>query len=270
MDSTRAQQLLLNLCINSQDAMPQGGQLVIGNALVKLSSIQAAKAHSDPGAEFARCTVTDTGTGIPADVLNRMFDPFFTTKEKGKGTGLGLAIVQSVVAQANGFIEVETCVGKGTSFHIYLPRVETSATVKGKVPAGKLVKGTGRIMVVDDVDLVLDFTRTFLSTMGYDVLVANSADEALRILAGLETPVDLVFTDFNMPGMNGRELIQEAGSRWPSMKFILSSGYLEDHERQELTKDPRVNILDKPLNMRDAGDLITRAITKQRPASKTS
>jgi CheY-like chemotaxis protein len=260
MDCTRAQQLLLNLCVNALDAMSKGGRLSISNTVVKLAPDQAAKAHSITGAEFARCSVSDTGTGIPPEVLNRIFDPFFTTKEKGKGTGLGLSIAQTAINQANGFIEVDSVPGQGTTFHVFLPRIRDEMALKVEKKQIELSKGTGRVMVVDDLDLVLDFTRAFLETVGYEVLPAASAEDALTLLASQEKTVDLIFTDYNMPGMNGLQLIQQIGARFPDMRFILASGYLEDAERAILTKWPNVRVLDKPFNMRDAAHVIAEML----------
>ncbi|MBI3414820.1 MAG: PAS domain-containing protein [Verrucomicrobia bacterium] len=191
MDATRAHQLLLNLCVNAQDAMPDGGQLVLSNTRIALTAEQATKAHTVVGATFVRCSVSDTGTGIPPEILARIFDPFFTTKAKGKGTGLGLSIVHSVVAQAGGFLEVESTPGRGTTFHIHLPCVEDSLTAQKPAGSSPMHQGTGRVLVVDDLDLVQEFTRTFLKAAGYDVLVASNAEEAVAVLAAESQPVDV-------------------------------------------------------------------------------
>jgi two-component system cell cycle sensor histidine kinase/response regulator CckA len=260
IESSRAQQLLLNLCVNAQDAMPSGGQIVLANSRVKLSATQAAKTRSPAGSQFMCCSVSDTGTGIPAEILGRIFEPFFTTKSKGRGTGLGLAIAQSVIYQASGFIEVESRAGLGTTFHIYLPLAQASVPgeVKGARPASG--KRTGRVLVVDDLDLVLNLTKTYLEMEGYTVSVAPSAEAAIEFLNRGDTKVDLIFTDYHMAGMNGQQLIDFVASGWPDMKFILASGYLERLERQELEKQPRVRLLDKPFNMAEAAELIAEAL----------
>ncbi len=262
MDSTRAQQLLLNLCINAFDAMPNGGQLVISNTLVPLDRAQAAKFQQAVGAKFICCSVSDTGVGIPPEVLSRIFDPFFTTKAKGKGTGLGLAIAHSVVSKAGGFLEVESVVGQGTTFHIFLPAVQEDVTdFPGKSPA-KLQSGSGRILVVDDLDLVHDFTRDFLTAAGYDVSVASSADEAIHLLE--QRPVDLLLTDYNMPEKNGWQLIQEASGRWPKMKVILASGYLDENERTQVEKHHDIRILYKPYHISEATALIAELLSHKK------
>lgn len=262
IDPTRAQQLLLNLGINAIDAMPDGGELTLSNRVVVLTPGLAAKLQQPPGADFLCCSVSDTGSGIPAEVLPRIFNPFFTTKDKGKGTGLGLAIVQSIVTKAKGVVEVETEAGRGTTFKIYLPLAEAGLTARPPVPEPRLSHGSGRVLVVDDLDLVLDFTRSFLTAAGYEVLVANSAEQALLTLEELEQPVDLVFTDYNMTGKNGAQLIREVSARWPSVRFILVSGYLEDEQRTQVEKELQARILHKPFNMREATDLVAEVLRR--------
>src|SRR5205814_969302 len=149
IDNTRAHQLLLNLCVNAQDAMPNGGQLTLTNTLVQLTPTQAAKMHVLPGANYVRCSVSDSGSGIPEEVLSRIFDPFFTTKAQGKGTGLGLFIVHSIATQAGGFLEVESALGHGTTFHIYFPTAEEKINSEDSLTKPELPQGSGRVLVVD-------------------------------------------------------------------------------------------------------------------------
>ena len=176
MDATRATQALLNLCVNGNDAMPDGGTLTVATARVPLDAAQAAKIRKAPGLVFARCSVSDTGTGIPPEVLPRIFNPFFTTKEKGRGTGLGLSIVHGVVAKAGGFIEVESKAGAGTTFHLYLPIDQGPVTKSNTEFLQQIKNGSGRLLVVDNLDLVLEFAVNFLEQAGYEVLAAHSAE----------------------------------------------------------------------------------------------
>jgi len=268
MDATRASQLLLNLCVNGQDAMPRGGVLSLRNTIVELSEAQMQRAHADPGATFLRCTVSDTGSGIPPEVLPRIFDPFFTTKEVGKGTGLGLSIVHSVVTRSMGFIEVESIVGQGTTIHVFLPLVD-KATPQLRAQARRVARRcSGRILVVDDMDLVRDFSKAFLSAAGFEVSVASDGLEAMALLenGGKGPQVDLVLTDYNMPCMTGVELVEDAGGRWPQLRFILTSGYLEEEEKSKLDGFPHVRCLSKPYGTREAMDLIMEMLASEPPA----
>jgi signal transduction histidine kinase/CheY-like chemotaxis protein len=259
MDATRATQALLNLCVNARDAMPKGGRLTLANAAVALTAAQAARVGRPPGDAFVCCSVSDTGTGIPPEVLPRIFTPFFTTKEKGKGTGLGLAIVHSVVTAAGGFVEVESAAGAGTTFRVYLPQDQGPLTPGQTEFRHRLQRGAGRVLVVDDLGLVLGLAEDFLRQAGYDVLTAHSADAALEVLAAQREPVDLVFTDYAMPGRNGWQLIQEIAARWPGVKLLLASGYLDETERAEIDR-AGVRVLNKPYGMNEATSAIAQLL----------
>jgi len=264
LDSTRAQQLLLNLCVNAIDAMPDGGELTLQNRRVKLSAAQAENHELAEHASFICCTVRDTGSGMPPEVVSKIFDPFFTTKAKGKGTGLGMSIVHGVISHGGGFLEIETELGKGTAFHIYLPEIKNGiAAVTKKKLQSKLVRGTGQVLVVDDLDLVREFARTFLEASGYTVLLAASGEEALEILKGKQDqqkPVDLILTDLNMTGISGQQLIREVIERWPAVRCILASGYLEPAERELVESHLGARILNKPFNVREAANLISEML----------
>jgi PAS domain S-box-containing protein len=267
MDANRAHQVLLNLVVNAQDAMPSGGRLTVGSKPVNLTAKLAARFEQPVGAAFVCCSVSDTGMGIPAGIIERIFDPFFTTKEKGKGTGLGLSIVHTVVRQSGGYLEVNSEVGKGTTFEIYLPAADGEISKDAaKIEGPAMTKGTGRILVVDDLDLVRDFTQNFLRSAGYEVFVASQAEEAITLLEQENGAIDLMFTDFNMPGKTGLELIQEVSGRWPDIKFILASGYLDDSERERIVNECGAKLLKKPYNVREATALILSVIRAQKPA----
>ncbi len=245
IDSTRASQALLNLCVNAQDAMPEGGRLSLVNTVVKLTAEMAGRHQRREGEIIARCSVADTGGGISQELLPRIFQPFFTTKAVGKGTGLGLPIVQRIAQEAGGFIEVESVMGKGTTFHLYLPLAREHITPADEQPKMVLAQGHGRVLVVDDVDLLRDFARNFLEMAGFTVLTADSGQEALQLLEHAAEPVDIILTDYNMPAMNGVDLVKHVTERWPKTKFILASGYL-DEKTQAGMKLQEVTLINKP------------------------
>jgi PAS domain S-box-containing protein len=263
IDATRASQLLLNLCLNAQDAMPDGGSLSVINRIVKLTEMQTAKTGSPLNADFLLCSVVDTGKGISPKVLPHIFDAFFTTKEKGKGTGLGLSIAQRVANEAGGFIEVESQMGIGTAFHIYLPVAHEALTSDKKPEKTKLACGTGRLLVVDDMDLVRDFTESFLRRAGYQVKSACDALKALELLEKEKVPFDLVLTDYDMPGMSGMELIEEIRGRWPTIKFVLVSGFMEDAFRKR-SQEMGVKLLNKPFTIQQAVGTINELLESER------
>lgn len=262
MDLTRAVQALLNLCINAHDAMPNGGVLTITNAYVDLTEAQWAKVKRRHESQFMRCSIADTGTGIAPEILPRIFSPFFTTKERGKGTGLGLSIVHNVVTNAGGFIEVESKPGVGTTFHLYLPVNTGPLTRTDTDIKRRLKRGTGRLLVVDDLDLVLEFASNFLKQAGYQVFTANSAEAALKVLVQQKGSIDLLLSDYSMPGKNGWQLIQEVNTRWPLIRCLLASGYLDDEERAEIAKNPAVRILNKPYGIAEATTVIAEMLKK--------
>lgn len=254
LDPTRASQALLNLCMNAQDAMPAGGKLTLTNTILQPAPEVLQRHDLPPGELYARCSVADTGCGISPELLSRIFQPFFTTKENGKGTGLGLAIVQRVAQEGGGFIEVESTVGQGTVFHLYLPLALEALTPVAAPKAPQLAHGTGCVLVVDDVDLLRDFAQSFLEISGLTVRVAGTGAQALEVLEELAGAVDLVFTDYNMPGMNGVELIERIAARWPKIKFMLASGYLDEATRARLGEF-HTSILTKPYDLHDASEI---------------
>lgn len=262
VDSTRASQALLNLCVNAQDAMPNGGKLTLAILRLPLPRAQALQHGGHEGAEYVRCSVSDTGTGIPPELLRRIFEPFFTTKEAGKGTGLGLPIVQRVMKEAGGFIEVDSTVGAGTTFHLYFPMAAEEVTLETEGGTQILARCTGRVLVVDDLDLVRDFTRNFLESTGLTVLAAADAQQAIQMLEKLDGGVDLLFSDYNMPGMSGVELIEVVRARWPGISCILATGYLDEYASQRV-QELRVTLLSKPYEMRKASATLMQLLAKR-------
>ena len=264
IELSRATQTLLNLFVNAQDAMPDGGRVTVTNAIVPLPAETAKRHNVALDCRFARCSVSDTGCGIPADVLPRIFEAFFSTKEKGRGTGLGLSIVRRIMEEAGGFVDVESAAGRGTTFHLYFPLAAGNLTSAAAQPQDRpLPHGQGRVLVVDDLDLLRDFAKSFLETTGLTVFVAASGREALQLLEKEEGRVDILFTDYAMPGMNGADLIEQVAVRWPDIRPILASGYLEDPVLERLDK-LKTKVLAKPYEMQEAAALLVGMVSKGR------
>jgi len=262
IELSRATQTLLNLCVNAQDAMPDGGTLTTSNAIVKVSAETGQRHGVAPGGEFACCSVIDTGCGIPPEQLPRIFEAFFTTKEKGRGTGLGLSIVQRIMQEAGGFVDVDSTLGRGTTFQLYFPVAKESLHAESQPTRCPLPHGSGRVLVVDDLDLMRNFAKSFLGTTGLSVLVASSGQEALRILEQENGAVDILFTDYSMPGMNGVDLIEQVTARWPAIHPVLASGYLEDPVMERLEK-LKVKVLAKPYEMQEAAKVLIDLLAKR-------
>jgi two-component system cell cycle sensor histidine kinase/response regulator CckA len=199
--------------------------------------------------------VADTGSGIPPEVLPHIFETFFTTKRKGKGTGLGLAIAQSVVSQAGGWLDVRSELGKGTTFLIYIPLSAAALTESVTADSSEttpIPRGHGVILVVEDQEMVRDFTASYLRGAGYEVITASSGDEALELVRSASGRVDLVLTDYNMPGMNGLELIEQLAYECPGIKSILASGFLDEEQMQRVADNGSIQLLRKPYNHKQA------------------
>jgi signal transduction histidine kinase len=231
VDATQIELVILNLAINARDAMAVGGRLTIETANVTVTGAQTRPEQPVPG-EYVMVSVSDTGTGMPPEVLTRVFEPFFTTKEVGKGSGLGLAQVYGFVKQSGGGIRIDTVLGEGTSIKIYLPRVEgdvATARARPSVVDCALTHPPGSrpvLLVVDDDTEVREVTTTRLGEAGYDI---REAPSGLQALASLEADpcVDLVLLDFAMPGMNGAEAAIEIRKRWPAVPILFVTGYAD-------------------------------------------
>ena len=228
VDPAHIQQVIMNLAVNSRDAMPQGGRLTIETADVELNSEYAGRHIGVDAGPYTLLTVSDTGTGMDAATQARLFEPFFTTKEKGKGTGLGLSIVYGIVKQNGGEILVYSEPGQGTAFKIYLPAVsavpEALATVHD---VDETLAGAETVLLVEDDLQVRGLTRTILTSRGYRVLESESASDALKLVADSDVAIDLLLTDIVMPGMNGPELARHAAAARPGIRVLFMSGYTE-------------------------------------------
>ena len=267
-DVNQFEQVVVNLAVNARDAMPDGGKVTIRTANVSAPEAAALNLQGLPTAELVMIEVSDTGTGIPPEVMDKIFEPFFTTKEVGKGTGLGLSTVFGIVKQSNGFIYVDSGLGQGTSFRVFLPRhiptaeeEEIRAEPEVKKPATDLT-GQGVILLVEDEDPVRAVNARALSARGYTVLEAASGVEALQIIQARQEPVDLVVSDVVMPEMDGPTLLGELRKLHPDLKVIFVSGYAEDAFRKNLPEGEEFNFLAKPFSLKQLVEAVKQAVAE--------
>jgi PAS domain S-box-containing protein len=261
-DPGMIEQALMNLAVNARDAMPDGGRLVIGLDAVEVDAARAAMHAVAPG-RFVCLRVGDTGCGIPRENLSRLFEPFFTTKEIGKGTGLGLATVFGIVQQHQGWIEVESEVGKGTTFRVYLPALSVAAAPAAPAAPGAhaIHGGTETILIVEDDTAVRDVVRFVLEHYGYTVLDAASPAAALRIWKEKGPSIDLLVTDLIMPGgITGQQLADQLMAKRPALKIIYTSGYSNEVANQRLNLGPGREYLHKPYPAHDLAIAVRRCL----------
>jgi len=241
-------QVLMNLAVNARDAMPNGGKLTIATSNTTLAEKSApTRAGAKPG-EYVMLSVRDTGTGMSEEVKAHLYEAFFTTKPKGKGTGLGLATCQTILQQLHGHIEVESELGKGTTFRVYFPRVEQAVEAPaGAVQSGPSPGGTETLLLVEDEPSVRRLAREVLEGQGYKVREAANGQEALRAARDHRgAPIRLVITDVIMPQMGGKALAEWLQTAHPDLKILFTSGYTDDAITQHGVFEPGAAFLPKP------------------------
>jgi two-component system, cell cycle sensor histidine kinase and response regulator CckA len=266
-DVNQLEQVIVNLVVNARDAMPDGGRVTVRTANVTGAEAARLALSGMPPADYVLVEVSDTGTGIPPEVIDKIFEPFFTTKEVGKGTGLGLSTVFGIVKQSNGYIYVDSTVGKGSRFQVFLPRYlpqpdeveEAPAPEQARKPAADLT-GQGVILLVEDEDPVRAVNARALTARGYTVLEAASGVEALQLIAESEKPVDLVVSDVVMPEMDGPTLLRQLRQRYPDLKVVFVSGYAEDAFRKNLPEGEAFNFLAKPFSLKQLVETVKQAV----------
>jgi two-component system cell cycle sensor histidine kinase/response regulator CckA len=251
-DLVQLEQVIINLAVNARDAMPEGGQITLRTRNV---GTDEAATFDYPGmiaADYVLIEVGDTGTGMSAEIMEKIFEPFFSTKELGKGTGLGLSMVYGIIKQTGGYIYPESEIGVGTTFRIFLPRhipVEKEETAKAAAAPVKDLTGNERILLVEDEESVRMFSARALSTTGYEVFEAGSGEEALEVLEEINGELDLIISDVVMPEMDGPTLLTHVRRLYPDLKVIFVSGYAEESVRQGLADDRSVEFLPKPYTL---------------------
>jgi PAS domain S-box-containing protein len=248
-DASQMEQVIMNLAVNARDAMPSGGKLLVGTRNCDLDqSYTASHPLMRPGS-YVLLDVTDTGTGMDEETQAHIFEPFFTTKEKGKGTGLGLATVYGIVKQSGGFIWVYSEVGKGTSFKIYLPRVDEKQVQVGvQKPTVEVPAGSETVLLCEDEQDVREIAREFLESGGYKVIEAKNGKEAIELAGKFGDKIDLLVTDMVMPGMTGQELAVRLQKDYPGLIVVFMSGYSEHAATEMADADPSVRLMTKPFS----------------------
>jgi signal transduction histidine kinase len=260
VDPNQLSTAILNLALNSRDAMPGGGRLVLETHNVHLDESYAGMNSGVIPGDYVMIAVSDTGSGIPADLLEKVFDPFFTTKEVGKGTGLGLSMVFGFVKQSGGHIKIYSEEDDGTSVKIYLPRADGQDDAAEEPTGSEIEGGDEIVLIVEDDALVRRYVVAQVAGLGYTALEATDAAAALKII-DTGADVDLLFTDVIMPGsMNGRQLADEALRRRPALKTLFTSGYTEDAIIHQGRLDPGVLLLAKPYRKADLARMIRTAL----------
>ena len=248
-DAGQLEQVLMNLVVNAKDAMPNGGKITVQTQNVTLDeNHRGGQTFIRPG-NYLMLSVTDNGTGMDKETQSRIFEPFFTTKEKGKGTGLGLSTVYGIVKQTGGYVIVQSEERRGTTFHIYLPRVEEPAEKHAAPVARAAAGGTETILLVEDEESVRQLVRETLSAKGYRVVEAENGEAGIAAATAHQGKIDLVITDVVMPGMGGRELVQKLSSARPETKVLYLSGYTEDAIVSEGTIEKGTAFLQKPFTL---------------------
>jgi two-component system cell cycle sensor histidine kinase/response regulator CckA len=281
VDLSQFEQVIVNLAVNARDAMPAGGRLTLRTANITADDCKQYQARGMPAAEYVLVEVTDTGTGIPPAIIEKIFEPFFSTKEVGKGTGLGLSTVYGIIKQTGGFVYVDSTENKGATFRIFLPRhvataeetaaeAETAAFVRqsaaasaadpGKRAAAADLTGVGTILLVEDEEGLRALNARGLTSRGYTVLEAGNGVEAIDVLEKSGGQVDLVVSDVVMPEMDGPTLLRELRTRNPSMKIIFVSGYAEDAFQKHLPADGQFAFLAKPFTLKQLVNAVKETI----------
>jgi nitrogen-specific signal transduction histidine kinase/ActR/RegA family two-component response regulator len=247
-DPGQTEQVIMNLAVNARDAMPKGGKLVITTSNAFLDAASLPRQTVVPG-PYVRVDVSDSGVGMTPEVMSRIFEPFFTTKEQGKGTGLGLSTVYGIVQQSGGYVDVQSEIGKGSTFSVYLPRVDerAEAPVAGSTLPERQA-GTETILLVEDEDGVRNLARQLLQKHGYSVLDTRHGGEALLVCERHQGAIHLLLTDVILSQMSGRDLARRLAQIRPQMKVLYMSGYSGDAVEQHGVFDLGVHFLQKPFS----------------------
>lgn len=272
-DPGQLEQVIINLGVNARDAMPNGGKISISTQAVVASDVRALKSEILPIGDYTALIFSDSGTGIPANVLGKIFEPFFTTKAVGKGTGLGLSTVYGIIKQSGGYIFADSKLGEGTTFSIYFPvhRPTAEDTARAtlnsppvKATAKKELWGTGHILLVEDEDMVRAVAERALTRQGYTVVTASEGEEALGLLAAQaeeDEQFDMIVSDVVMPNMDGPTMARHVRKKYPDLPILFMSGYAEEQLRKSIDLD-KVNFLPKPFSVAQIAEAVGETLAE--------
>jgi two-component system cell cycle sensor histidine kinase/response regulator CckA len=267
-DSSQLEQVIMNLVVNAKDAMLEGGKLTLQSADVTVGPNFSQHRFIQPG-RYAVISVSDTGHGMDKETQTRIFEPFFTTKEKGKGTGLGLSTVYGIVKQSNGYVFAQSEIGAGTTFYVYLPRVEDAAEEISPVTAPpNEAGGTETVLLVEDEESVRELVHLTLVSRGYKVIEAENGEAGLRVAAECKEPIDILITDVMMPGMGGRDLAKQLLELRPGIGVLYLSGYTEDAIATQGVVSPGTAFLQKPFTLQNLAKKV-REVLRAKPGMKS-
>ncbi|HLZ45650.1 MAG TPA: ATP-binding protein [Gemmatimonadales bacterium] len=259
-DPNQIEQVVLNLAVNSRDAMPDGGALTIETRNVRLDEPYAVGASSVPAGKYVMLAVSDTGTGMSQETLGRLFEPFFTTKEKGKGTGLGLSTVYGIIKQSQGHVIVYSELGVGTTFKCYFPVCEISPRVSRPMQLPVEVRGSETILLVEDEESIRQLAASALERLGYRILAASDGDSAMTIAAAHDGPIHLLLSDGVLSGVRVPELLRRFVAQRPETKILLMSGYSQEAVFQNDIVAPNTAFLPKPFTVRQLTERVREVL----------
>jgi two-component system cell cycle sensor histidine kinase/response regulator CckA len=266
-DQTHIEQVLMNLCLNARDAMPQGGQLIIETQNVEIDEAYCRVHPFARQGSYVLLAVSDTGVGMDAATKERVFEPFFTTKEVGKGTGLGLATVYGVVKQHGGFIHLYSELGKGTTFRIYLPASSGAPEPREPKSDERTPKGTETVLLAEDNEGLREAAQEMLQRLGYHVILASNGAEAIEHFKADSGKIDLVILDIVMPLLSGPSAYSQMAAIQPGLRAVFATGYTAESASLNSTLEKGVPILQKPYSMKNLGQIVRSTLDRARSVS---
>ena len=252
------EQILLNLFVNAWQAMPSGGTLILQTANIEIDADANVQFKFAPG-RYVRASITDTGCGMDEETCQRIFEPFFSTKERERGTGLGLASCYGIIKNHNGFIDVESEIGQGSTFSIYFPASDKEILAEHQ-DTSPAITGKGTVLMVDDEKMILDVCAPMLASLGYSALTAATGVEAIEIFREKRDVIDLVILDMIMPDMGGGEVFDRMNAIASDVRVLLSSGYSIDGQATEIISRGCAGFIQKPFNTKQLSEKLAEIL----------